>query len=89
MTDSGISSQQVDEAEKEGPVQVLALVNGNRWSFASGAWFLERQCEEEIREGLATLTEERWNIYLTACVGTTVTNDRTAIWRKAIALGEW
>ncbi|KAI4739029.1 hypothetical protein E4T50_10533 [Aureobasidium sp. EXF-12298] len=78
-----------DEAEKEGPVQVLALVNGERWSFASAAWFLATQCNEEIGQGLATSTEEGWNTYLTECVGTTVTDDRTAIWKKAIALGNW
>lgn len=89
MTDPGISSKQVDEAEKEGPVQVLALVNGERWSFASAAWFLATQCNEEIGQGLATSTEEGWNTYLTECVGTTVTDDRTAIWKKAIALGNW
>jgi hypothetical protein len=89
MTDSGISSQKVDEAEKEGPVQVLALVNCERWSFASAAWFLTTQCTGEVRQGLAALTEEGWEAYLTDCVGTTVTDDRTAIWKKAIALGKW
>lgn len=89
LTNSGILPQQVDEADKEGPVQVLALVNGERWSFASAAWFLATQCNEEISQGLATLTEEGWNTYLTDCVGTTVTEDRTAIWKRTIALGKW
>ncbi|KAH0371871.1 hypothetical protein KCU65_g1550, partial [Aureobasidium melanogenum] len=89
MTDSGISMQQVQEAGKEGPVQVLALVNGSRWSFASAAWFLTTQCNEEISQGLATSTEEGWETYMTECVGTTVTDDRTAIWKKAIALQKW
>jgi hypothetical protein len=85
----GISSQQVDEAEKEGPVQVLALVNGDRWSFASAAWFLATQCTEDISQGLAASTEEGWNLYVTDCVGTTVTDDRTAIWKKAVAMRKW
>jgi hypothetical protein len=89
MTNSGISLQQVEKAESEGPVQVLALVNGERWSFASAAWFLATQCNGEISQGLAASTEEGWNTYLTDCVGTTVTDDRTAIWKKAIALGKW
>ena len=88
MTYSGISLQQVAEADKEGSVQVLALVKGERWSFASAAWFLATQCNEEISRGLAALTEEGWDTYLTDCVGTTVTDDRTAIWKKAIALGK-
>lgn len=89
MTDSGISMQQVQKAEQEGPVQVLALVNGGRWSFASAAWFLVTQCNEEISHGLAASTKEGWEAYLTECVGTTVTEDRTAIWKKAIALQKW
>lgn len=89
MTDSGISMQQVQKAEQEGPVQVLALVNGDRWSFASAAWYLVTQCDEEISHGLTASTEEGWEAYLSECVGTTVTDDRTAIWRKAIALQEW
>jgi hypothetical protein len=71
-TDSGISSQQVDEAEKEGPMQVLALVNGERWSFASAAWFLATQCSGEVRQGLAASTKEGWKTCLTDCVGTTL-----------------
>lgn len=89
MTDSGISMQQVQEAEEEGSVEVLALVNGNRWSFASAAWFLTTQCNEEISQGLATSKEEGWETYLTECVGTTVTDDRNAIWKKVIALQKW
>ncbi|KAI4843793.1 hypothetical protein E4T44_06553 [Aureobasidium sp. EXF-8845] len=58
MTGSGISSQEVDEAEKEGSVRVLALVNGDRWSFASASWFLATQCTEDISQGLAASTEE-------------------------------
>lgn len=78
--------QQVQQAEEEGPVKVLALVNGDRWGFASAAWFLMAQCDEEIVQGLATSTKEGWEAYLTVCVGTTVTDDRSAIWKKAIAL---
>ncbi|KAI5254843.1 hypothetical protein E4T42_02130 [Aureobasidium subglaciale] len=89
VTDSGISMQQVEDAETEGPVQVLALVNGDRWSFASAAWFLATQCDEVIRLGLAAYTEQGWNTYLTECVGTTVTHERTSIWKKTIALEKW
>lgn len=88
-TDSGISTSQVEAADAEGPEQVLALVNDNRWGFASAAWFLATQCDEKFRGGLAAQTEDGWNSYLTDCIGTTVTDDRTAIWKKAIALGKW
>ncbi|CAD0114757.1 unnamed protein product [Aureobasidium uvarum] len=88
-TDSGLSLQQVQEAEAEGPVQVLALVNNDRWGFASAAWFLVTQCDAEIRRGLAGLTEDGWNAYLIDCVGTTVTDERTAVWKEATALRKW
>lgn len=35
------------------------------------------------------MTDESWNAYLTSCVGTTATEDRTAIWTKVVALGKW
>jgi hypothetical protein len=89
MTGSGISSQEVDEAEKGGPVRVLVLVNGDRWSFASAAWFLGTQCTQDISQGLAASTEEGWKSYLTDCVCTTVTDDRTVIWKKAVAVRKW
>lgn len=89
MMGSGISISQVQKAQSEGPTQVLELVNCERWSFASAAWFLATQCDKEVSKGLAAATEEGWNAYLTDCIGTTVTEDRTTIWRKAIALGKW
>jgi hypothetical protein len=81
---SDITTQQVQEAQDKGPVAVLALLNSDRWSFASAAWFLVTQCDGAIQKGLEASTEEGWNAYLTLCVGTTVTEDRTSIWRKAI-----
>lgn len=89
MTGSGISTQQVQKAQSEGPTQVLELVNGDRWGFASAAWFLATQCDEEARKGLVAATEDGWNAYLTDCIGTTATEGRTTIWKKAIALGKW
>jgi hypothetical protein len=64
MTGSGISSQEVDETEKGGPVR-------------------------DISQGLAASTEEGWKSYLTDCVCTTVTDDRTVIWKKAVAVRKW
>lgn len=89
MTGSGISTQQVQKAQSEGPTQVLELVNGDRWGFASAAWFLATQCDEEVMNGLVAATENGWTAYLADCVGTTVTEDRTTIWKRAIALGKW
>lgn len=85
----GVSQAEVEKAKAAGVDAVLELVNGDLWGFASAAWFLGTQCGEEVGEGLAAGTEDGWEAYLTGCVGTSVTEDRTAVWRKAIALGHW
>lgn len=88
-TNCGITSQEVQAAEAKGPVAVLDLVNTDEWGFGSAAWFLSTQCDQSVQQGLNAGTEEGWEAYLSQCVGTTATEDRTAIWRKAIALKNW
>lgn len=85
----GISSQEVDKAKATDVDAVLALVNTDQWSFGSAAWFLATQCDASVREGLKAGTQEGWEMYLTGCVGTGATEDRTAIWRKAMNFGHW
>lgn len=87
---AGITVAEVDAANVVGPANVLQLLlRNNAVSFGSAAGFLKTQCEDSIAEGLAAMSEEGWEMYLTECVGTTVTADRTAIWRAAIGLGGW
>lgn len=86
LTDSGITQGAVALATREGPAAVLNLVNTDRWSFASAAWFLTTQCSAEARSGLAEGTEIGWTNYLTGCVGTTATEERNEIWHAAMAL---
>lgn len=88
-TNCGISAEAVAKAEKAGPDAVLDLVNGDQWGFSSAAWFLDTQCEGSVKEGLASGSLQGWESYLTGCVGTTATEERTAIWRKAVGLGHW
>jgi hypothetical protein len=83
-----ISEEQVDAAEKAGPDDVLALVNGLQWSFGSAAWFLKTQCDPKILEGLADASEASWTAYI-GCIGTEVTDDRKEGWKKVVALGKW
>lgn len=85
----GFTSEDVATANTAGPAAVLGLVSGNESSFGSAAWFLRTQCDVSIEDGLAEATEAGWEAYLTTCVGTTVTADRTAIWTEAIALKSW
>ncbi|KAK5174450.1 uncharacterized protein LTR77_001530 [Saxophila tyrrhenica] len=85
----GIGMEEVEQAEQEGPEAVLGTVNGDMWGFGSAAWFLATQCGEDVRRGLEQGTEEGWEGYLTGCVGTTVTEERTAVWRKVMALKGW
>ncbi|KAL1305711.1 hypothetical protein AAFC00_007298 [Neodothiora populina] len=84
-----INQAAVMKANATGPVAVLDLLLDDVPSFGSAAWFLTTQCDPSIEDGLAKETKEGWESYLTDCVGTTATDDRTAIWTKAIALGHW
>lgn len=88
-TNCGITTQQVDAAQAQGPAAVLELVNGDEWGFGSAAWFFSTQCSADVKKGLAAGTESGWDAYLTTCIGTSVTEERTAVWRKAMALGHW
>lgn len=88
-SDAGFTAEQIQQADAQGPAEVLALVESDTWSFASAAWFLTTQCDLSILEGLAGRVKAGWDDYLTSCVGTSATDDRTAIWTKAIALGKW
>lgn len=71
------------------PDAILQLINDvDAYSFGSAAWFLTTQCGAEHRAGLQAGTLAGWANYITGCVGTSVTADRTAYWTKAMtALG--
>ncbi len=85
----GITQAEVAAAETKGPATLLDLVNNNEWGFGSAAWFLSTQCDHRVQKGLATGSQQGWEQYLSDCVGTPVTDDRTAIWKKIIALKGW
>ncbi|KAK5011777.1 hypothetical protein LTR60_004702, partial [Cryomyces antarcticus] len=77
----------LSQVEGEGPAYILGLISPDRYSFASAAWFLANQCSISVRQGLQAGTLQGWETYLTSCVGTTATDDRTAYWTKAMKLG--
>ncbi|KAI4223442.1 MAG: hypothetical protein LQ349_007432 [Xanthoria aureola] len=63
---------------------VLALLTSNgEYDFGSAAWFMKTKCSEKVRNGLKTGTTDAWKLYITECIGTTVTDDRKAGWEKA------
>ena len=84
----GISASDVQSAQAKGPEAVLALVNSDEWGFGSAAWFLSTQCGAGVRSELAKGDDAGWAAYL-GCIGTSVTDDRTKIWKSAMALGSW
>lgn len=87
-TNCGITPAEVTKAQSD-PVAVLKLVNTDEWGFGSAAWFWSTQCDESVKAGLKAGTEDGWNAYLSSCIGTSVTEERTAIWKKALALKSW
>ncbi|KAF2017929.1 hypothetical protein BU24DRAFT_420975 [Aaosphaeria arxii CBS 175.79] len=70
----------VGYAQAQGPEAVLRLVSNDNESFGSAAWFLSSQCNQTVRDSLATGTKEGWTTFLTGCVGTTDTPERDAVW---------
>lgn len=89
VPDSGITKAQFEAAKAEDVAAVLKLVNTDRWSFASAAWFIDTQCNDTVKQGLDAGTQEGFSNYITECVGTTLTEDRTAGWQKIMTLGKW
>lgn len=87
---SGITAANLATAKASGPAAVLELVNKKPENqFGSAAWYMIEKCPQSVRDGLAAGTQEGWSTYITSCVGTTLTADRTAIYEKVMALGHW
>jgi hypothetical protein len=85
--DAGITQGSVAAVAND-PAALLDLINTDQWSFASAAWFISTQCESQI-QALGDGSQASFEAYLTGCVGTTVTEDRIAGWKKVIGLGGW
>jgi hypothetical protein len=62
---------------------LLALVTDDNYNFGSGPWFLTTQCAS-VRTQLQTSPDAGFSAYM-ACVGVTLTDDRTAYWTRAKA----
>lgn len=71
------------------PAALLNLLRDNEtYDFGSGAWFLTTQCSKDVRAQLQSGSESGWQMYISDCVGTSVTEERKAYWEKAVkALG--
>lgn len=86
--DPSITSESVAAAAND-PATLLDLINTDKWSFASAAWFISTQCDASQVQALGDGSQTSFESYLTSCVGTTVTDDRIAGWKKVVALGSW
>ena len=86
--DTSITQGSVAAASSD-PAALLDLINTDRWSFASAAWFVSTQCDASQIQALGDGSQSSFESYLTGCVGTTVTEDRIAGWKKVIGLGGW
>ncbi|KAL1716895.1 hypothetical protein EV715DRAFT_254455 [Schizophyllum commune] len=62
---------------------ILELVSPDGPSFGSAAWFLTSQCDEAVRKGVQSGTQDGWSVYITDCIGTTVDQGRIDYWNKA------
>lgn len=73
----------------DSPADLLDLLRNNEtYDFGSGAWFLTTQCSRDVRAKLQSGSESGWQLYISDCVGTSVTEERRGYWMKAVkALG--
>ncbi|KAI2635069.1 hypothetical protein GGS21DRAFT_91151 [Xylaria nigripes] len=62
--------------------QLLDLVIDDKFNFRSGPWFLTSQCSKAVVDELASASDKAFADYM-ACVGTTLTPERTAYWTRA------
>lgn len=76
------------------PATLLALVQADEYSFGAAAWFYAAHCTPAQKEmlqagGAGGGSTQAWEAaFVTGCVGTTVTEERTAYWLRACqALG--
>lgn len=71
------------------PAELLDLLRNNEtYDFGSGAWFLTTQCSKDVRAKLQSGSETGWQLYISDCVGTSLTEELRAYWERAVkALG--
>lgn len=78
------TNDELNNASNSTKTAVLSLVLDDKFSWASASWFLTTQCNSTIAAALNTATEAGWETYITQCIGTTVTDDRKAVYTAAI-----
>lgn len=77
----GSSASSLSDSQKNA---VRALVLGNDYTWASGAWYYSTQCSASIKSQLQAGGQAGFSAYL-GCVGATETDARTAKWKLATA----
>ncbi|KAL4727783.1 hypothetical protein ACLX1H_004472 [Fusarium chlamydosporum] len=51
---------------------LLDAVTVDKYNFASGAWFLAKQCKQNVRDAFKTDADAGFKVYIEECVGTDV-----------------
>ncbi|KAF7543932.1 hypothetical protein G7Z17_g10342 [Cylindrodendrum hubeiense] len=62
--------------------EILALVTPDKYNFGSGPWFLTTQCDASVVTALKADIDTGFQSYM-ECVGTTLTDERTAYLTRA------
>ncbi|EEP79744.1 predicted protein [Uncinocarpus reesii 1704] len=60
------------------------LLSKDDYDFGSAAWYLTTQCKPDVRKGLQEGTKVGWEKYITSCIQTTVSEERSKYWQSAI-----
>ncbi|KAG9307709.1 hypothetical protein G9A89_023274 [Geosiphon pyriformis] len=68
---------------------ILALVLPDKYAFASATWFLRTKCSfnviNSLENGTGDVGKQAYKIYLTDCIGTSVTDQRLQAYDRAIS----
>ncbi|KPM41072.1 hypothetical protein AK830_g5482 [Neonectria ditissima] len=82
VKDAVVDIESTDGMSDDELNDLLALVTPDEYNFGSGPWFLMTQCDASVREALTKDIDTGFAAYM-ECIGTSLTDDRTAYLDRA------
>lgn len=77
-----LPSGEADSLSDDDKNAVLALVMEAPYQYETGPWFLATQCDQSVRDELASDPDAGWASYM-ACIGVETGEERDAYWNAA------
>jgi hypothetical protein len=77
-----LPSGDADSLSDDDKNAVLALVMEEPYTWETGPWFLATQCDQSVRDTLASDPDAGWTAYM-ACIGVESNEEREVYWNNA------